>query len=153
LSFRLDNIDLSYRSRDSKANFLNDHGAIFLAINAASMAIVPLPQKKSYKGSLNFHQDKSKSPAASDSLIGASPVAFLYHLLCSDSPVVLRRIEHISFSIWTKISIGCKFGSSKSFSQSVCSVCHCEELFGDSLPRTGGEAILIAIWIASLRSQ
>jgi hypothetical protein len=38
---------LSTKTRFSKAKYLSNHGAIFLAIIAASIAIVPDPQNKS----------------------------------------------------------------------------------------------------------
>ncbi len=50
-------------------------GAIFLAIIAASMGIVPEPQQGSKRGFLYFQFAKATSAAARFSFIGAFPVS------------------------------------------------------------------------------
>jgi len=55
----------------SNVKFLCNHGAIFLAISAASIGKVPDPQNGSINVSLNLHQASNINQAATFSLIGA----------------------------------------------------------------------------------
>lgn len=57
------------------------HGAIFFAISAASIAIVPAPPKGSISGVENFRPDESTSAAARFSLSGAAPACWRYQRL------------------------------------------------------------------------
>ena len=60
----------------SKANsFRKMPGAMFLAMSAASMAIVPEPHMGSMKSVSAFHPVMSMMPAASTSLSGASTLS------------------------------------------------------------------------------
>ncbi len=61
-------------------------GAIFRDISAASMGMVPAPQKGSIKGDLRFQSEAIKIPAARVSLKGALAVASRYPRLWSSTP-------------------------------------------------------------------
>ena len=62
--------------------------AIPAAIIAASMGMVPLPQKGSTNILLPFQGVSIISAAARFSAIGACATSFRYPLLCRDSPVL-----------------------------------------------------------------
>jgi hypothetical protein len=78
--FIVEKFQISKFLKFSKLYFLQLHGAIFLAIRAASIAIVPDQQKGSIRGYLNFHQERINKAAARFSFKGASPTSFLYPL-------------------------------------------------------------------------
>ena len=78
-------------------------GAILLAIIAASMGKVPLPQNGSTKMRSFFQGVSNKSAAARFSAIGALAVSFLYPLLCRESPVVSSATVTSSFNKKTLI--------------------------------------------------
>ena len=61
----------------SKAKFLRDHGAIFLARSAPSIAMVPDQQKGSIKGLLNFRLASRSRATARFSFMGASHACVL----------------------------------------------------------------------------
>ena len=63
---------------------------MFAAINAASIKIVPEPQKGSKIGDFLSHFAKRKSPAANTSFIGASPTSSLYPLWYNGTPLVFN---------------------------------------------------------------
>ena len=67
-------------------------GARFRAISAASMQMVPLPQKGSQKGSLPRNRDRVTIAAASVSRRGASTPTARYPRLYRPSPEVSRQI-------------------------------------------------------------
>ena len=87
---------LSMTDHFSAAKFLFAPGAIFLAIIAASIAIVPVPHIGSSKTSSAFHFDKYTSAAARVSLIGAIIFKALYPLFVKDSPELSSIIMNIS---------------------------------------------------------
>ena len=82
-------------SGDTKGHFSESKlrpipGAIFRPINAASMAMVPEPQKGSASAIPGFQRLRYTRPAARVSLRGTSPAPERYPLLCSPGPVVSR---------------------------------------------------------------
>gem|GEM_PF-1982729 len=72
---------------------------MFFAIIAASIHIVPDQHIGSSRGVLKCRPHILIKLAAKFSFNGASPVSFLYHLLCKDSQLVLTKILHLSFII------------------------------------------------------
>lgn len=88
-----------YHDRHWNANhpirILARPGAIFFAMRAASIGIVPDQQNGSTSGVENFRPDISTSAAARFSLIGASHVCARYPRLCIADPVVLIMMRAV----------------------------------------------------------
>jgi len=89
-SFIVEKFLLSKFLKYSKLNFLHVQGAIFLAIKAASIAIVQDQQNGSINGDFTLHQDSINKAAARFSFKGASHTSFLYPLWYRANHEVLR---------------------------------------------------------------
>ena len=73
------------------------------AIIAASIGIVPLPQKGSKKSESPSQPECNSIPAARTSFIGAISVASLYPLWCNEIPEESIDKVHFLLSIWILI--------------------------------------------------